>query len=573
VTTVAWWHCFSGIAGDMALGSLMDAGVELDQIERELAALPVGGWALEARPVLRAGLAATQVLVHVQETSVIRTHAHIVGLITEARLPPRARERALATFALLAEVEGRLHRWPPAQVHFHEVGGIDAIIDIVGTCVALELLGVDEIRASPVAQGTGVVRSAHGLLPNPSPAVVELLRDAPTYGTDNPAELTTPTGAALLAALGSGWGPMPAMQITRVGRGAGGRDPQGVPNLVQVVIGTRTDAAERGDGGQPLVLMESNVDDVTGETLADTVAALLGAGAADAWITPVVGKKGRPGHVISALGEPSAVAELRRVLMAETGTLGVRSQTLRRWAAARQIDEVEVDGYPVRVKRSPGRIKAEHDDAARVAARTGRPVREIARLAEEQAHRVHPSAGGGWGGSQGNIHGLDPPPDAAAAPNGGHPRPGAHQAGDDHAGDLPAGDLPDVLADAGVEGGGRERGGGDPQAGGAGPGDRGAGDPPAGDPRAGDPRAGHRFDADAGDPGSGDVDGDDPAGGGPSGIGSGTDSGYGGLHSVDPPSARAPGDDAPDAEETGVDSRDAGLHSVDPAGGDDREGA
>ena len=388
MTTAAWWHCFSGIAGDMALGSLVDAGVGLDQIERELVALPLGGWALEAHPVLRAGLAATHVVVNVQDSPVVRTHNHIVGLITEARLPPRARERALATFALLAEVEGRLHRRPPAQVHFHEVGGVDAIIDIVGTCVALEILGVDEVHASPVAQGTGVVRAAHGLLPNPSPAVVELLRGAPTYGTDSPSELTTPTGAALLAALGSGWGPLPAMEITAVGRGAGGRDPSGVPNVVQVVIGRLAPSGAAGSGrGSPMVLMESNVDDVTGETLADTVAGLMRAGAADAWITPVVGKKGRPAHVISVLGDPTALADLWEVLMAESGTLGVRTQTVERWAAARQMADVEVDGYPVRVKRSPGRIKAEHDDAARVAARTGRPVRDVARRAEEQAHR------------------------------------------------------------------------------------------------------------------------------------------------------------------------------------------
>jgi uncharacterized protein (TIGR00299 family) protein len=391
--TAAWWHCFSGIAGDMALGSLVDAGVGLGDIERELVALPIGGWALEARPVLRGGIAATQVLVHVQESTVVRTHAHIVGLITEARLPERARRRALAAFALLAEVEGRLHRRPPAQVHFHEVGGVDAVIDIVGTCVALELLGVDEVHASAVAQGTGMIRAAHGLLPNPSPAVVELLRGAPTYGVDTSSELTTPTGAALLAALASGWGPMPPMEITAVGRGAGGRDPEGTPNLVQLVVGTRADTATLVGGGQPVVLIESNVDDVTGEVLAATITALLAAGAADAWITPVVGKKGRPAHVVSAVADPLVVGEIRRVLMAETGTLGVRTQTLQRWVARREMSEVDVGGYPVRVKHSAGRIKAEHDDAARVAARTGLPVREVARLAEHEAHRRADEAG------------------------------------------------------------------------------------------------------------------------------------------------------------------------------------
>ena len=162
---------------------------------------------------LRAGLACTHVRVRARDTEVVRTHAHIVGLITEARLPERARRRALATFGRLAEAEGRLHRRPPSQVHFHEVGAVDAIIDIVGTCVALELLGVDEVRASPVAQGSGMVHTSHGALPVPAPAVVELLRGAPTYGTTIPLELTTPTGAALLATLCAGWGPMPAMEL------------------------------------------------------------------------------------------------------------------------------------------------------------------------------------------------------------------------------------------------------------------------------------------------------------------------------------------------------------------------
>lgn len=389
MTTVAWWHCFAGIAGDMALGSLVDAGADLNLIERELVAFPIGGWALEAEPVLRAGVAATHVHVRVRESSVVRTHAHIVGLITEARLPDRARQRALDTFARLAEVEGRLHRRPPAQVHFHEVGAIDAIIDIVGTCVALELLGVDEVRASAVAQGTGMVHSAHGILPNPAPAVVELLEGAPTYGTSIPHELTTPTGAALLSTLVSGWGPLPAMRITRSGFGAGSRELDGMPNAVQVVIGVATDRTEVDpEHGQPVVVLEANVDDVTGEILGATVAALMRAGALDAWVTPVTGKKGRPAHVVSALADPATVAVLRRVLADETGTLGIRALTWQRWPSERQFAEVEVEGYPVRVKKGPRRIKAEHDSAARVAALLELPVREVARRAEEAAHRM-----------------------------------------------------------------------------------------------------------------------------------------------------------------------------------------
>jgi uncharacterized protein (TIGR00299 family) protein len=411
VTTIAWWHCFAGIAGDMALGSLVDAGADLSLVERELVALPVTGWSIEASPVLRAGLACTQVRVRARDTQVVRTHAHIVGLITEARLPERARQRALAAFARLAEVEGRLHRRPASQVHFHEVGATDAIIDIVGTCVALELLGIDEIRASPVAQGSGVVHTSHGTLPIPAPAVVELLRGAPTYGTAVPAELTTPTGAALLAALCSGWGPMPALDVAASGYGAGSRDLDGLPNAVQVVIGAAADRSGIDSGhGQPVVMLEANVDDVTGEILGATVAALMRAGALDAWVTPVTGKKGRPAHVVSVLGDQAAVARLRQVLADETGTLGIRAQLWERWPAERHFAEVEVSGYRVRVKRGPRRIKAEHDDAARVAGLLRLPVREVARRAEEAAHRLFgDTAGAGASGATAGLPADDGP--------------------------------------------------------------------------------------------------------------------------------------------------------------------
>ena len=385
MTTLAWWHCFAGIAGDMALGSLVDAGADVDVVERELSALPIGGWRIEARQELRGGLACTSMVVHTRETSVVRTHGHIAGIITEARLPDRVRERALATFARLAEVEGRLHRRPPDRVHFHEVGGLDAIVDVVGTCIALELLGIDEVHASAVAQGRGMVRSAHGLLPVPAPAVVELLVDAPTYGVDVAHELTTPTGAALLSALSRGWGPLPRMRVTASGYGAGTRELDQIPNVLQVVVGEALDAGPGPDAGQPLVLLEANVDDVTGEVLADTIAALLAAGAHDAWVTPIVGKKGRPAHVVSTLVDVAGAVRARGVMAEQTGTLGVRGSQVQRWPAARTVEYVEVHGHSVRIKRAAGRVKAEHDDAAKAAARLGLPVREVLRRAEEAA--------------------------------------------------------------------------------------------------------------------------------------------------------------------------------------------
>ena len=397
MTTVAWFHCFAGIAGDMALGSLLDAGADVEQVVGLLRRLPLAGWTLETHPVQRGGIAATRVEVVARETGVVRTHAHIVGLVEEARLPDRVRDRVLATFGVLAEVEGRLHRRHPSQVHFHEVGGMDAIVDVVGACAALEVLDVDRVEASPVATGTGMVRSAHGVLPNPAPAVVELLQGAPTYGREVTAELTTPTGAALLAALASGFGPLPPMTIMSTGFGAGTRDLEGLPNMTQVVVGTLAEdpdsAATRA--GQPVVELSANVDDATGETLAHALAALLDAGAHDAWVVPVLMKKGRPGHVVNALCDVALVEQVAGVLTRETGSLGVRGHVLERWPSSRQTGEVEVDGLPVRVKVSPGRVKAEHDDVARVARRTGLPVREVAFRAESAYRRLHPLPGPG----------------------------------------------------------------------------------------------------------------------------------------------------------------------------------
>ncbi len=381
---IAWFHCFSGIAGDMALGSLVDAGADVDEIRAVLDTLPVKGWALEAHAVLRGGIAATHVTVVTEETSVIRTAAHIKGLVTEARLPERVRERALATFDALAVAEGRLHRRPPEQVHFHEVGGLDAIVDIVGTCAALELLDVDLIAASEIAVGRGMVRSAHGLLPNPAPAVVELLRDAPVKGLDLAFEMTTPTGAALLAANCTSFGPMPAMRVTESGFGAGSREIDEQPNLTQVVLG---EVAAPLPDGQPVVLLECNVDDATGETLAHAIGALIDAGAHDAWITPMVMKKGRPAHTVSALADVAIAGQVARVMVAETGTLGVRGHEMKRWPQSREHHTVEVVGRPVRVKVSAGRIKVEHDDAARIAELEGLPLREVVSLAEEAGRR------------------------------------------------------------------------------------------------------------------------------------------------------------------------------------------
>lgn len=378
----AWFHCFAGIAGDMALGSLLDAGAEFDEVVGLLKRLPFSGWTLAAEPVLRSGIAATRAVVSASDDVVVRTHAHILGLLEEARLPERVTQRSTAAFAALADVEGRLHRRPASQVHFHEIGSHDTIVDVVGTMAALEILGIDTVTASAVAVGTGTVRTSHGSLPNPSPAVVGLLRGVPTSGKAINLELTTPTGAAILAATSSSFGPMPPLRIGATGFGAGEREIDGLPNCTQVVIGEPATEAGSATVGQPVVLLEANIDDATGETLAHAVAKILDAGAYDAWLTPVIMKKGRPGHVLSVLSDPALSGELRLLMRSETGTLGVRASTTDRWASERFEHEVEVAGMTVRMKVSPGRAKAESGDAARVASRTGMPLRQVVAIAE-----------------------------------------------------------------------------------------------------------------------------------------------------------------------------------------------
>ncbi|HET9059485.1 MAG TPA: nickel pincer cofactor biosynthesis protein LarC [Acidimicrobiales bacterium] len=387
MTTAAWWNCPAGIAGDMALASLLDAGADQAMVLEGLRSLPLDGWHLEPVRTLRAGLAATALVVRVEpsEGDAHRSAKEVRRIVESATaLPSRVVERSLSVFDALARAEGRLHGLPAGEVHFHEVGSVDAILDVVGTCLALESFGVERIFAGPVALGTGTVRSRHGLLPNPAPAVLELLAGAPTYGTEHQVELTTPTGAAILAALASGFGPMPAMTPRATGYGAGTRELPGMPNATQVVIGEL--AGDQANATvERLVLIEANVDDVTGEILAYTLEMLLSAGALDAWLVPVLGKKGRPAHVVSALCRAADAEALCRVVFEQTGTLGARRRPVERLALERSWVEVEVEGKPVRVKVGPHRAKAEYDDCVAVSAATGMALRDVAAAAERAA--------------------------------------------------------------------------------------------------------------------------------------------------------------------------------------------
>jgi uncharacterized protein (TIGR00299 family) protein len=382
----AWIHCFSGVAGDMLLGALLDCGADVGEVRAIVARLGVDGWALDAEPTMRGGIACTRAVVDAPEHHHHRTWKTIRTMLDDAGLPPRVHARAHAAFEALAGAEGGLHRTDPDDVHFHEVGALDAIVDVVGVCAALEVLDVGTVVCSPVATGHGSVGAAHGSLPVPAPATLRLLEGVPVVGVDVGMELATPTGAALVRTLASSFGPLPAMTVERSGYGAGTRDLERGPNVVQVVLG----APVAGDlrPGQPVVLLEANVDDATGEVLAHAVAALLAAGAHDAWVTPIVMKKGRPAHTVSTLADPAATAAVAAVLTAETGSLGVRGTTLERWPSSRTVGTVVVDGHEIRVKVTPsGRVKVEHDDAAAAAAALGRPLRQVLVDAEAAARR------------------------------------------------------------------------------------------------------------------------------------------------------------------------------------------
>lgn len=378
---ILWLNPFGGISGDMLLGALLGLGAPLETVRDAVASTGITGWRLERTETTRAGLAATRAEISTDEgRPPWRRAAELIELVGRARPAPAA---ALATRALtaLAEVEAGLHGVRVERVHLHELGGVDTVVDTVGVAAALHALAVTGVHCGPLALGTGTVRTRHGELPVPAPATSALLArmSAPVSPAGVEGETVTPTGAALLLAAGTRFGPVPAMSVRAVGYGAGSRDTEGRPNVLQALLGSVGDV-EAGEG-RVMLRLETNVDDVTGELLGHLVGRLLEEGAADAWISPVVMKKGRPAHTVHVLVDPSRAAACERVLFAETGTLGLRRYLVERLALPRQTRTVEVDGQPVRVKYGPWGGKPEHDDVVRAAERLGLPLRRVARRA------------------------------------------------------------------------------------------------------------------------------------------------------------------------------------------------
>ncbi len=386
--SVAYLDCFSGVSGNMVLGALLDAGLELDDLRHGLARLDVSGYVIQADVVKRRGLRGMHVTVEIEDQGRERHLHDIEAIVAGSDLPKRTQRRSLAVFRRLAEAEAKVHGMPVDHVHFHEVGAVDAIVDVVGAVVGFDLLGIEHTYASPVHVGRGTVTCAHGVMPVPAPATAELLKGVPTYGRDVDAELVTPTGAAILTTFVRDFGAAPPMAVTRIGYGAGtGELPH--PNLLRLSIGENgLDAA--GYEQDRVTVIETNIDDMNPEFYEHITDCLFDAGAVDVFLTPIHMKHSRPGVQLSVLVAEDRVSEVVDVLFNETTTIGVRFGTARRWKLRREQISVETSYGAVSVKvASRGEevmnVAPEVRDCRRLADERGVPLKAVYQAAQEAA--------------------------------------------------------------------------------------------------------------------------------------------------------------------------------------------
>jgi uncharacterized protein (TIGR00299 family) protein len=387
VGKLLFFDAFSGLAGDMILASLLDLGVPLSVIQTAVAALPVTGFHLHVGHVHRSGIVATQFDVHVEGKQPERTYGAIERMLADSKLAAPTKDLAQRIFRRLGEAEANVHKMPLSDVHFHEVGGVDAIVDIVGAAAALTWLGA-RVEASPLPMGRGFVKARHGTLPLPAPAVVDCLKGVPTYGVDIDAELVTPTGAAIIASVAERFERWPSFAPQSVGWGGGQRELSDRPNLLRVVLGGSAERDEADDTSHAVI--EANIDDMSGELAGHAIRALLSAGALDAWATPVTMKKGRPGLTVAALAPSELADAIAGVMLRETSSIGVRLSPVRRIERPRRVVDVSTAFGLIPVKISEGPygppvIKPEFDACALAAERAGVSVREVIAAALESA--------------------------------------------------------------------------------------------------------------------------------------------------------------------------------------------
>jgi uncharacterized protein (TIGR00299 family) protein len=410
---LAYFDCPSGAAGDMILGAVVDAGVPFETLERELTGLGLAGYRLECSEVMKAGFRATKVHVHLDgyeegpgyfrrlpdpeghehHPAGHRGLAEILDILERSRLTPKVRDMASRVFQRLAEAEARVHGTTPARVQFHDVGAIDAIVDVAGSCLGLHLLGVDAVHFGALPVGGGFVQGPHGRIPVPAPAVAELLRGFPALDNGIRRELVTPTGAAILTTLAVGSGAMPAMRVTAVGYGAGTLELE-TPNVLRLFVGEATaDARSATAPTETVVQVETTIDDMSPQLYEPLLERLLEGGALDAWLTPVIMKRSRPGVVLTALCEPSRVADLSRLLFEETSTIGVRWTAYQRARLAREMVRLDTVHGPVtfKVSRLDGRVVTvtpEFEEIRRLARERGLAVREVLEQARAEGRRL-----------------------------------------------------------------------------------------------------------------------------------------------------------------------------------------
>jgi uncharacterized protein (TIGR00299 family) protein len=345
----AHFDCFSGISGDMVLGAFVDMGVSVQWLSEQIRGLSIGDIEIVARDVKKSGMGAKKITVIEKEASPARNYRDILGILTGGSLGGRVKDVAVDIFSRIADAEARVHRCPKDDVHFHEVGAVDSIVDIVGAALCLDYFKIESVSSSPLPLGRGSVDCAHGKLPLPAPATLEILKDIPVYGTRDDGELVTPTGAAILASLSPAFGLIPDMRIERVGYGSGSRERRGVPNLLRVLVGKKS-AAALESGHDEVCVLETNIDDMNPEILGYLMQRLFEDGALDVAFSPLMMKKNRPGTKVEVLCAPDKQADMVRRLFSETSTLGVRYHLAHRHILKRSISEVATCWGDIAVK-------------------------------------------------------------------------------------------------------------------------------------------------------------------------------------------------------------------------------
>lgn len=368
---LAYFDCFSGISGDMTLGALVDAGVSLDHLREQLRGLDVPGWEITSEKVWKNGMSSTYVNVKTEDQSKHRSLSAILQILEKSKLSSRVRERAAAIFRKLGEAEATVHDVPIEKIHFHEVGAVDAIVDIVGACLGFESLGIEQFASSALNVGGGTAKMAHGILPVPAPATARLLQGKPTYSNGVQKELVTPTGAAIVATLCTHFGPQPPMSVSSIGYGAGTADLEGQPNVVRIMIGESVEKAVAGFD-EEIAVIEANLDDMNPQIYGYFQEKALAAGALDVYSTPVQMKKNRPGILLTLLCRPHDTGALMDLLFSETTTFGARTYRAQRRTLPREWVSVHTQFGEVRMKisRANGHIRQaapEFEDCKKIA--------------------------------------------------------------------------------------------------------------------------------------------------------------------------------------------------------------